>query len=159
MGPPLNFPMKKFAVLLACGAALTGCVNKKEEKMKFDQSVVQNRLQRYSALVLAMDSAGLARMYMPDGELVNPRRPAVKGREAIQKFLEDYSDYKVLSNEDVATSTMIDGDTAEQVGTYHQKVRAPNGKVFETSGRLEIEWQHTGPGEWLIVQLETFPAN
>jgi ketosteroid isomerase-like protein len=150
--------MKRLVVLLAC-AAMAGCVNRKEEKMKFDQAAVENRLQRYSALVLSMDSAGMARMYMPDGELVNPRRPAVKGRDAIQKFLEGYSDYKVLSNEDTPTSTMIDGDTAEQLGTYHQKVRAPDGQVFETSGRLEIEWQHAGPGEWLIVQLETFPAN
>jgi ketosteroid isomerase-like protein len=127
--------------------------------MKFDKGVVESRLQRYAGLMLAMDSAGMARMFAPDGEMVNPKRPPVHGREAIQKFLESYSDYKVLSNEDTATNTLIDGDTAEQLGTYRQKVRAPDGQIFEATGRLEIEWTHAGPGEWLIVQLATFPAN
>jgi ketosteroid isomerase-like protein len=149
--------MKKSAAMLASALLLAGCVNQKAEKMKFDKTVVEGRLQHYSAVMLAMDTAGIAAMYAPDGELVNPRVAPVKGREAIQKFLDSYSDYKVLQNEDVASSTLIDGDTAEQIGTYHQKVRAPDGQLFETTGRIEIEWAHTGPGEWLIVQLETFP--
>jgi ketosteroid isomerase-like protein len=149
--------MKRATLLLASALLLAGCVNQKAEKMKFDRAVVESRLQKYSALMLSMDTAGLAAMYAPDGEMVNPRVAPVKGRDAIRKFLGSYSDYKVLHNEDVATSTLIDGDTAEQIGTYHQKVRAPDGQLFEATGRLEIEWAHTGPGEWLIVQLETFP--
>jgi ketosteroid isomerase-like protein len=149
--------MKKSAAILASALLLAGCVNQKVEKMKFDKAVVEGRLQRYSALMLSMDTAGLAAMFAPEGELGNPKVAPAKGRDAIKQFLDSYSDYKVLQNEDVATSTLIDGDTAEQIGTYHQKVRAPDGQLFETTGRLEIEWAHTGPGEWLIVQLETFP--
>jgi ketosteroid isomerase-like protein len=145
--------------MLACTLVLVGCVNQKAEKMKFDKAVVENRLQRYSQLTLAMDTAGMAAMFAPDGELVNPKRPPVHGRDAIAKFLAGYSDYKFLVNEDTATSTLIDGDTSEQLGTYHQKVRAPDGQLFETTGRLEIEWVHTGPGVWLINQLATFPSN
>jgi uncharacterized protein (TIGR02246 family) len=151
--------MKGTRALIACALLTAGCVNQKVEKMKFDRAAVEGRLQRYSSLTLAMDTAAMADMFAPDGELVNPKRPPVKGREAIAKFLAGYSDYKVLSNEDTATSTLIDGDTAEQLGTYHQKVRAPDGQLFEASGRLEIEWVHAGPGKWLIVQLATFPAN
>jgi uncharacterized protein (TIGR02246 family) len=151
--------VKTASALLACTVLLAGCVNPKVEKMKFDRAVVEARLQRYAARTLAMDSAGMARMFAPDGEMLNPKRPPAHGREAIQKFLASYSDYKVLVNEDTASSTVIDGDTAEQLGTYHQKVRAPDGQVFETTGRLEIGWVRAAPGEWLISQLETFPAN
>jgi ketosteroid isomerase-like protein len=151
--------MKRPFALLACGLLLGGCVNPKVERMKFDKAAVEGRLQRYASLTLAMDSAGMAAMFAPDGELVNPKRPPVHGRDAIAKFLAGYSDYKVLSNEDIATSTLIDGDTAEQLGTYHQKVRAPDGQLFETTGRLEIEWVRAAPGEWLMFQLATFPGN
>ncbi len=149
---------KRFA-WLACALALSGCVNPKAERIKFDAGVVQRRLQRYAQLTLAMDSAGMAAMFAPDGELVNPRVPPLRGRGAIAKFLATYSDYKVLAVEDVATSTLIDGDTAEQVGTYHQKVRSPDGQVFEATGRLEINWVRPAPGVWLILQLATFPGN
>jgi uncharacterized protein (TIGR02246 family) len=151
--------MKKRLAWLAFALALSGCVNQKAEKLKFDRAAVEQRLQRYAQLTLAMDTAGMAAMFAPDGELVNPKVPPAHGRAAIAKFLASYSDYKVLEVEDVATSTLIDGDTSEQVGTYHQKVRSPDGQVFEASGRLEINWVHSGPGEWLILQLATFPAN
>jgi uncharacterized protein (TIGR02246 family) len=150
--------MKNRFALLACALLLSGCVNQKVEKMKFDKGVVEGRLQRYAQLTLAMDTAGMAAMFAPDGELVNPKAPPLRGRDAIAKFIASYSDYKVLSVEDTATSTLIDGDTSEQLGTYHQKVRAPDGQVFEAAGRLEIEWVRTAPGVWLIAQLETFPA-
>jgi ketosteroid isomerase-like protein len=150
--------MKRLA-WLACALALSGCVNPKAEKIKFDRAVVEQRLRRYAQLTLAMDTAGMAAMFAPAGELVNPKVPPLRGRDAIAKFLASYSDYKVLEVEDVATSTLIDGDTSEQVGTYRQKVRAPDGQIFEASGRLEINWVHTGPGVWLILQLATFPGN
>ena len=146
------------AALLACSVLAAGCVNPKVEKMRADKAEVQARLQRYAALVLATDTAGLARMFAPDGEMVNPTRPPVIGRDAVAKFLASYSDYTVLLNEDTSSSVLIDGDTAEQLGTYHQKVRAPNGALFETSGRLEVEWVRAASGEWLIFQWAMFPA-
>jgi ketosteroid isomerase-like protein len=105
-----------------------------------------------------MDIPGLTAMFAPEGEMVNPKRPPVHGRDAISRFLNEYADFKVLANVDTPTSTLIDGDTAEQIGTYRQKVRSPEVKEFETSGRLEIEWVRGPAGEWLIVQMATFPG-
>ena len=147
--------MKRSIALLLFTLFVAGCVAKKDTRV--DQARVQARLQQYAALQLKMDAAGLAAMYAPDGELVNPSRPAVKGRAEIQKFIESYSDFKVLENTDLATSTLIDGDTSEQLGTYHQKIRSPEGRTFETSGRLEIGWVKDPDGEWYISQLATFP--
>ena len=148
--------MKHGLILLLAVLAVSGCAGKKDTKV--DRARVEARLLQYSELLLRMDAAGLAAMYADDGELVNPSQPPVHGRAAIQKFIEGYSDYKVLSNSDVATSTLIDGDTAEQLGTYHQKVRSPEGRLFDLSGRLEIGWVKDPSGEWYIAQLATFPA-
>jgi uncharacterized protein (TIGR02246 family) len=152
-------PVKKAATALACAVLLAACVNPRAKKMEADRTEVQGRLERYQALLLSMDSAGIAAMFAPDGEMVNPKQPPVKGRDAIQKFLSSFSDYKVLSNADTATSTLIDGDTAEQIGTYRQKVRSPDGQLFEASGRLEIGWVRGPSGEWLIAQMATFPGS
>ncbi len=142
--------------LAAAGLLLAGCLH--PDVAKIERPRVQARLQHYAELVAAMDTEAIAAMYAPEGEMVNPRQPPVHGREAIQKFLDGYSDYHVLANADTADSTLIDGNQAEQIGTYHQSVRAPSGKVFETGGRLEITWQKNDAGEWEILQLATFPA-
>jgi uncharacterized protein (TIGR02246 family) len=147
--------MKRSTALVLSLFLLAGCAGRKDTKV--DRARVEARLQQYSGLVLRMDSAGMAAVFAPDGELVNPRQPPVRGRAEIEKFLAGFADYKVLSNVDVATSTLIDGDAAEQLGTYRQSVRSPGGKVFEASGRLEIGWVKDAAGEWYMAQLATFP--
>jgi ketosteroid isomerase-like protein len=150
--------MKRATALFLCAFLIAGCESPKVRQIEAQKAQVQARLQRYQGLMLAMDIPGITAMFAPEGEMVNPKRPPVHGRDAIAAFLAGYSDFKVLSNLDTPTSTLIDGDTAEQVGTYRQKVRSPGGKEFETSGRLEIEWARAASGEWLIVQMATFPG-
>jgi ketosteroid isomerase-like protein len=104
-----------------------------------------------------MDSAGIAGMFAPDGELVNPSRPPIHGRAAIEKFYAGFSDFHVLSNVDVLDGTTVDGDTAEQLGTYRQSVRLPDGKQFEAKGRFEIAWVRDSSGTWFFSQVATFP--
>jgi ketosteroid isomerase-like protein len=155
---PYRLP-RPLGVLLAPAAGLlllAACAH--PDLTKIERPRVLARLQHYSELVAAMDPEAIAAMYAPEGEMVNPRQPPVHGRAAIQKFLAGFADFHVLANTDAADSTLIDGDQAEQIGTYHQSVRAPSGKVFETSGRLEITWQKNDAGEWEILQLATFPA-
>jgi ketosteroid isomerase-like protein len=151
--------MSRLAPFLACTLLLSACASHADkQRIERDKVQVGARLQHYSALVLAMDSAGIAAMYSADGELVNPSQPPVHGREAIMKYISSFSDFKVLSNADTAASILIDGDTAEQLGNYHQSVRSPEGRLFDVSGRLEISWVRDAPGEWMIQQLATFPA-
>jgi ketosteroid isomerase-like protein len=150
--------MKRAVALFMCGLLAAGCESPKARQIEALKEQVRARLLRYEGLMLAMDIPALTAMFAPEGEMVNPKRPPVHGRDAISRFLGEYADFKVLANVDTPTSTLIDGDTAEQIGTYHQKVRSPEGKEFETSGRLEIEWARSPSGEWLIVQLATFPG-
>lgn len=147
--------MRRPAVLVACALALSGCATKVDTRA--DRAAVDAGLQRYSQLITAMDSAGIAAMFAPDGEVTNPSTPPVHGREAIKAYIASFSDFHVLSNADVSTSILIDGNTAEQIGTYQQSVRSPQGHLFDVSGRLEIEWVKDASGQWLIQQLATFP--
>jgi hypothetical protein len=62
--------MKKAAAVLLSALLLAACATKKDTKI--DRARVEARLQEYSELTLKMDPAGLAAMYAPDGELVNP---------------------------------------------------------------------------------------
>jgi len=144
------------AALLAC-ALLTACENPKAAKLRADKADLEARLQHYSALVLAMDTAGIAAMFAPDGEMVNPNRPPVHGRAAILTFLGTFSDFRVISNVDSLEGTTVDGDTAEQLGTYRQSVRLPDGKLLEAKGRFEIAWVRDRSGTWLFSQVATFP--
>jgi uncharacterized protein (TIGR02246 family) len=137
---------------------VAACASPRAEKLREDKAQVEARLQHYSVLLKATDSAGIAAMFAPDGEMVNPKQPPVRGRAAIEKFLSGFSGYHVLSNVDEPSSTLIDGDTAEQLGTYRQQVRTPDGQLFDASGRFEIEWVRGASGEWLLAQVATFPA-
>lgn len=139
-------------------ALLFACENPRAARLRADKAEVEARLQRYSARTLAMDSAGIAAMFAPDGEMVNPKRPPVRGRAAIEGFLSGFSDFHVVSNAEEVSSTVVDGDTAEQLGTYRQSVRSPDGQVFEATGRFEISWVRNASGEWLLSQVATFPS-
>jgi ketosteroid isomerase-like protein len=147
---------QRAATLLCLLALLPGCATKVDTRI--DKAKVEAGLQQYSRLLVSMDSAGIAAMFTPEGEITNPRQTTVHGRAAIQKFIASFSDFHVLANTDVATSTLIDGNTAEQLGTYEQSVRSPQGHLFTVSGRLEIEWIKNAEGDWQIMQLATFPT-
>jgi uncharacterized protein (TIGR02246 family) len=120
---------------------------------------VRAALQRYVRLVQKMDHAGIAAMFAPDGEVVNPGRDPIKGRAAIQAFLEQFAGYRVLSETMVPRTTTVDGSRATQTGTYRQRVRGPDGKVIEVSGGFVLDWIRDSSGVWLIQRAATTPAS
>ena len=56
-----------------------------------EQARVEAALGRYSSMVLHMDSRGIAALYAPDGEIVNPGQAPVRGRAAIEAFLSGFA--------------------------------------------------------------------
>jgi hypothetical protein len=40
---------------------------------------------------------------------------------------------------------------------FHQRVRVPQGKVVEVSGRLEAHWIRAGKDGWLVKRMATSP--
>jgi uncharacterized protein (TIGR02246 family) len=123
------------------------------------ESQVRGALQRYVHLVQAMDHAGIAAMFAPDGEVVNPGREPIKGRAAIQAFLEQFAGYQVINEMMVPRATSVDGNHATQTGTYRQRVRGPDGNVLDVSGNFVLDWIRDGSGVWLIQRAATTPQS
>jgi len=135
------------APLLAEGAQITAP----------PESHVRAALQRYVRLVGQMDHAGIAAMFAPDGEIVNPGRDAVKGPAAIEAFLKQFSEYHVVNEMMVPKTTRVDGDRATQEGTFRQRVRGPDGNMIDVSGAFALDWIRDAAGVWRIQRAATRP--
>lgn len=118
-------------------------------------AALQAALARYERLVRAMDHAGIASLFVQDGEVDNGGQRPIKGPAAIDAFLRGFSDYQVLRYEIVATRTSINDPAAVQTGSFHQRVRLPDGRVVDVFGKFKAEWVYTPQG-WRIWRMGTF---
>lgn len=116
---------------------------------------LQAALAHYEQLVLSMDHAGIASLFVQDGEVDNAGQRPIKGPAAIDAFLRNFSEYKVLRYEIVATRTTINNPAAVQTGSFHQRVRLPDGRVVDVFGKFKAEWLYTAQG-WRIWRMGTF---
>lgn len=140
---------------LAAFAAAAGCGSL---AMQEDSPArIEAALKAYSASVLAMDADRIAASFTEDGELQNPGREPLRGPEAIKAFLKTFSGVTVEENELKGDSLQIVGPSALQTGTFRQKARLADGKVVETKGTFEAEWERQENGSWLIARMTTNP--
>jgi uncharacterized protein (TIGR02246 family) len=121
------------------------------------QSEVRGALLRYVHLVQKMDHAGIAALFTPDGEVVNPGRDPIRGPAAIEAFLRQFDAYHVMNEMMLPRTTVVDGDRATQTGTYRQRVRDPDGKVLDVSGTFTLDWVRDAAGVWRIQRAATSP--
>jgi ketosteroid isomerase-like protein len=54
-------------------------------------------------------------------------------------------------------SLQILGPSALQSGTFKQNVRLPDGKVVESQGTFEAEWDRQPDGSWLVSRMTINP--
>ena len=119
---------------------------------------IEHSMDRYSALLTAMDADGLASMYTPDGVMERQSGGPLRGREEIRAFLASAGpNVHVLSNQMTTISLAYNGPAVVQTGEFHQSVRA-NGKVVNAAGRFEATWVRGPHGEWFIRHLVTRPG-
>lgn len=119
---------------------------------------VNKALQHYASLMLNMDYKGIAAVFAPSGEIVNPGQKSIQGREAIEQFLSGFSAYRILSYNVTPASTIVDGDTAIQTGSFKQRVRIPIGDIVEPSGSFKAEWVHNHVDQWQLQRMSTKPS-
>jgi uncharacterized protein (TIGR02246 family) len=123
-----------------------------------DAARVEDALRNYERLLRAKDSAGLAAMYAPDGELLEPGMDPLKGPEAIRKFLDSFADVQIESATMTADATEAWPDHALQWGHYAQRVIPPGQPAGEYTGRFVIEWTRRPGGAWLVRRLLVQPS-
>jgi ketosteroid isomerase-like protein len=116
---------------------------------------VDAALERYADLLRRMDSAGIAALFAPEGEIENPGADPIRGPAAILAFLETFKDFHVESYDLDLQSTVVNGRSATQSGTYRQRVRVPAGAVIEVHGRFTAEWVEVSEGQWRILRMGT----
>jgi ketosteroid isomerase-like protein len=143
--------LRRFAATLILAAA--GCRGGAAK----DVAAVEARLAEYQQLVLRMDHHGIAQLFASDGEVVNPGRDPIVGPAAVDSFLRGFDAYKVLEYSVVADSTVVQGRSAIQVGSYRQRVRVPAGDTVQVQGRFRAEWTNDGGGRWVIRRMGTTP--
>lgn len=138
----------------------TGIANAQNSPQQNRESAaaVDSTLRRYASMVTSNDHYGIANLFTPDGELVNPGQVSIKGREAIDRALSALGVFQIIENQTTPTSTAAFGNTATQTGTYQQRIRVPSGQTIAVSGVFKAEWRRASNGQWLIQRMETTPS-
>ncbi len=121
-------------------------------------------LQHYAALLREQDAAAIAGQFAPGGSMQNAGQPAITGREAIRRFLDGFSGYRVLAAEMSVVSAQAGPgrepgvERVTQTGRYAQTVRAPDGRRLQASGWFTAQWRHRPAEPWLIERMDTSPT-
>ena len=98
-------------------------------------------LRDYEAAWQAGDAAGLAALFAPDGFVLSPGRPPVRGRQAIREHYTGRGGPLSLR----AFAFGVDGSLAYILGGYGPARDMPDGGKFTLTLRTEAD------GTWLIV--------
>lgn len=145
------------AVWLVSAAFWSGCATVPRAPSSPSEEAISAGMQRYARLVEAMDHAGIAALFTPDGEIGIPGRPPIAGRDAILRHLESSRDVRVLS-EQVTTETYdIHGANGHVTGHYRQRARLPSGRAVEARGSYAADWHREADGNWYIRFMTTRP--
>lgn len=121
------------------------------------ETAIRQATARYAGLVAAMDHAAIAAMFTADGEIAVEGQQPIRGREQIERHLESFRQFHVLSEALTADRVTAHGAAAESAGTYRQKVRLPDGNVVEVHGAYTAEWRRAPSGAWEIAAMTTVP--
>lgn len=125
--------------------SLTGCkrVHSKDE--------IIASMKMYDNYLVQMDTDSLALLYAQNGKLGE----VATGRDSIRKFLQTFSNYKVLSNTSTTDSVKIIADTATQVGTYKQVTITPQKDTAHVQGSFHAKWVFYKKEGWKIQKMKT----
>jgi uncharacterized protein (TIGR02246 family) len=120
------------------------------------ERAVEQAAQRYGSLLLAMDAAGVANMYTPEGVWERASGP-LTGRDAIRNALANPNGVTVLGVEMKTSYIAYNGPAVVQTGDISQTVKLPNGRTTTSSARFEATWVRTQEADWRILRMVTRP--
>lgn len=110
----------------------------------------------YNAAILSQDNARVLALWAPDGVSLLPGEPALRGREALGRFLDriqaELRGWKVKVQEMQCHDLVVHGDLASEWCDTHQVVSRPDGQPdWEGRGKMSLVLQRLD-GQWRIRQ-------
>jgi uncharacterized protein (TIGR02246 family) len=144
-------------IVLTLSVLAADCASRGSESAHSAADQLRQATATYADLVAQMDHAAIAALFTPDGELVNQGDPPVRGPEAIEHFLESFSEYHVQANTLTADTVTVHASEGQVDGTYWQRVQLPDGNVVEVHGIYTARWLRGADGTWRIQRMATIP--
>jgi uncharacterized protein (TIGR02246 family) len=140
--------MKTRAALIAL--LILGCASTPPE------DDVRDAVNHYNKRVLAMDAAGIAEMYAPDGEMRLPNS-VIRGRDEIAKYLRTFDGkFRLIENDTHINAIEVHGDTAGVTSTFRQRTLIiESSQIVEPHGTLHSEWVRGPDKKWRIKWMST----
>jgi uncharacterized protein (TIGR02246 family) len=121
--------------------------------------VARKEIEAFNAKFLEahqrMDNAAIVGMWAEDGVSLLPETPAIAGRKAIAKFIDDIvkqmPGYHMRTMELTFQGIEVSGDWASEWATEHQIVDPPPGKpVFDGYGKMLLVLHKESDGTWRL---------
>ena len=144
------FNLHRFgAAALMMGACLAHAAHADATRAAIEAANAQ-----FSAAAAKADSAAIAALYAPNGQVLPPGSEPIKGREAIQKFWQGALDSGVAGFSLKTIDVYGRAPTATEVGEYELRDKA--GKVLD-HGKYIVVWSHAD-GHWKLLH-DMFSTN
>ena len=123
------------------------------------KSEVEAAMQHYTALLRSGPPSATAAMFTADGELIEPGMDALTGPGAIRNFLEPVMAAVTVESASTKTDSIeVHGRTAEQWGTYEQRIAEHGKEARDYRGRYVVDWRRDTDGQWRIRRFIVQPT-
>jgi uncharacterized protein (TIGR02246 family) len=119
---------------------------------------VEDAMRQYDDLILHTDAKGISEMFTVDGEMVAPGSRTIQGRDSIEKFLSQFSGFKMEEQKSTTDSIRRFGDTAFQYGRYYQRAIVNNTKE-EVHGMFHADWVIQPDGKLLLKRMSAWATS
>lgn len=108
--------------------------------------------RKFMSAVASKDAKALvSAFYTADAVLLPPGAPLVKGRSAIQKFLQGLLDAGATKLTLKTTKVEASGDLAYGRGAYGFSMPTPDGRAQQEVGKYVVVYRRQRNGSWLAV--------
>jgi uncharacterized protein (TIGR02246 family) len=140
--------------LAVIALVLSACSRPQPQPATFtdaDRTANRQVVEKFTKGVLASDFASVAALYTPDGTMMPPNEPTLRGRDAIQKWMAGFPKIATFQ----ATDDEIEGsgDIAYVAGRYKMSFTPPGAKAPVTDSGKFVEVRKKQPdGSWLILR-------
>ena len=145
---PRAVPATALVLTIGCSAA------RYQSPLRPSSEDVRGLAEARAALIAAAassDPAGLAAVYTSDAVLMNPNRPDVRGREAIEgNFRRAFAAIAIREMTLTPVEVTVCGGRAYELSTFTQVIERAGETPAEDRGRVMLVWAREPDGRWRI---------